>query len=111
MQHVTLSDIPGTVGGIRVVRTASRKNHEWIYGTPKSDASADRVVPLAPWLADELRDYLTRVHPFAGKYGHAPLFPGRRNRHAFDWVKPVCAASLYEHYLQPVCRALGLGHC
>lgn len=27
----------------------------------------------------------------------------------FDWAKPVCAASLYEHYLQPACRALGLG--
>ncbi|WP_210687361.1 site-specific integrase [Mycolicibacterium sp. GESEQ-9] len=109
VQDVTLSDIPGTVGSIRVVRTAARKNREWTYGTPKSDASADRVVPLAPWLADELRQYLTTVHPFAGKYGHAPLFPGRRNRHAFDWAKPVCATSLYEHYLQPACRALGLG--
>lgn len=109
VQDVTLSDMPGTVGSIRVVRTASRKNREWAYGTPKSDASADRVVPLAPWLADELRDYLTTVHPFAGKHGHAPLFPGRRNRHAFDWAKPVCAASLYEHYLQPACKAIGLG--
>lgn len=67
-------------------------------------------MPLAPWLADELRDYLTTVHPFgAGKYAHAPLFPGRRNRYVFDWAKPVCAASLYEHYLQPACRALKLG--
>lgn len=109
VQDATLSDIPGTVGSIRVVRTAARKNREWTYGTPKSDASADRVVPLAPWLADELRDYLTTVHPFAGKYPHAPLFPGRRNRYVFDWAKPVCAASLYEHYLQPATRALGLG--
>ncbi|WP_373145921.1 tyrosine-type recombinase/integrase, partial [Mycobacterium marinum] len=38
-----------------------------------------------------------------------PLFPGRRNRYVFDWAKPVCAASLYEHYLQPACRAMGLG--
>lgn len=120
VQDVTLSDIPGTVGSIRVVRTATRRRTkgadgspsstpQWTYGTPKSDASADRVVPLAPWLADELRDYLTTVHPFAGKYGHSPLFPGRRNRYVFDWAKPVCAASLYEHYLQPACRALGLG--
>lgn len=57
----------------------------------------------------DANDYLTKVHPFAGKHGHAPLFPGRRNRHAFDWAKPVCAASLYEHYLQPATRALGLG--
>lgn len=66
-------------------------------------------MPLAPWLADELRVYLTTVHPFAGKYRIAPLFPGGRNRHVFDWAKPVYAASLYEHYLQPACKALGLG--
>lgn len=82
LQDVTLSDIPGTVGSIRVVRTATRKGRQWQYGTPKSDASADRVVPLAPWLADELRDYLTAVHPFnatnaaGNKYiPHAPLSP------------------------------------
>ena len=107
---MTLSDIPGTVGSIRVVRTNQRKNRQWKHGTPKSDASTDRVVPLAPWLADEVRDYLTKVHPFAAKYPHAPLFPGRRNRHAFDWAKPVHAANLYEHYLQPACRALKLGN-
>ncbi|OCB25696.1 integrase [Mycobacterium malmoense] len=117
VQDVTLSDIPGTVGSIRVVRTAMRKMGQWQYGTPKSDASSDRVVPLAPWLADELRQYLTTVHPFgsregtAGKYlPNAPLFPGRRNRYVFDWAKPVCAASLYEHYLQPACRELELGN-
>lgn len=125
VQDVTLSDIPGTVGSIRVVRTAMRKGRVWTYGTPKSEASTDRVVPLAPWLADELRQYLTTVHPFAGNeaaassehsrcvnaryIAHAPLFPGRRNRYVFDWAKPVHAGSLYEHYLQPACRALGLG--
>ncbi|MCV7343799.1 tyrosine-type recombinase/integrase [Mycolicibacterium rhodesiae] len=116
VQDVTLSDIPGTVGSIRVERTAKRKNRDWTYGTPKSDASSDRVVPLAPWLADELRVYLTDTHPFSAmntagnRYiPHAPLFPGRRNRYVFDWAKPVCAASLYEHYLQPACRSLKLG--
>jgi len=44
VQDVTL-DIPGTVGGIRIERTAKRKNRVWTYGTPKSDASSDRVVP------------------------------------------------------------------
>ena len=66
-------------------------------------------MPLAPWLADELRDYLTTVHPFAGKYRHAPLFPGRRSRSAFDWARPVVADNLYDNYLQPACAALGLG--
>lgn len=113
VQDVRLSDIPGTVGSIRITRTARRKDRVWVYGTPKSDASTDRVVPLAPWLADELRDYMTQVHPFAGKkrLPNAPQFPGRRNRYVFDWAKPVCAAALYEHYLQPACIALGLGHC
>lgn len=115
---VSLSDIPGTVGSIRVVRTMKRARPEgagqdapleWIEGTPKSDTSTDRVVPLAPWLADELRDYLTTVHPFAGKYRHAPLFPGRRSRTAFDWAHPVVADNLYDNYLQPACTALGLG--
>ncbi|BCI86060.1 hypothetical protein NIIDMKKI_12660 [Mycobacterium kansasii] len=116
MRDVTLSDIPGTVGSIRVVRTAKRKRRQWIYGTPKSDASTDRVVPLAPWLADELRDYLTNVHPFSPtstqgmKYiPHAPLFPGRRNRYTFDWAKPVHAGSLHEHYFAQACRECGLG--
>lgn len=110
VRDVTLSEIPGTIGAIRVVRTAARKGRQWSYGTPKSDASADRIVPLASWFADELRDYLTTVHPFAGKIPHAPLFPGRRNRFVFDWAKPVHAGSLYEHYLQPACKALGLGN-
>ncbi len=72
-------------------------------------------MPLAPWLADELRQYLTTVRPFgsaqsAGGKRHpkAPLFPGRRNRYVFDRAKPVCAASLYEHHFAPACRALGL---
>jgi integrase len=111
VQDVTLSDIPGTVGSIRIARTAKRKGRQWIYGTPKSEASSDRVVPLAPWLADEMRQYLTTVHPFAGKkrIAYAPLFPGRRNRYTFDWAKPVHAGSLHEHYLAQACRECGLG--
>lgn len=128
VQDVTLSDISGTVGSIRVVRTMKRSRPEgaapdaplqWIEGTPKSDASTDRVVPLAPWLADELREYLTTAHPFAGKLrdtkgkthliAHAPLFPGRRSRSHFDWAKPVVADNLYDNYLQPATKALGLG--
>lgn len=109
VQDVTLSTHPATVGGIRVVRTAARKSGTWTYGTPKSDASTDRVVPLAPWLADEMRDYLSRIHPFARKYPHAPLFPGRLSRHSFDWAHPVVADNLYDNYLQPATKALGLG--
>lgn len=125
---LTLSDIPGTVGSVRVQRTAQRRGGKWSQGTPKSDASTNRVVPLAPWLADDLRDYLTAVRPFACK-PHAPLFPGRRTRArtgpvthpadaelehlefvaGFDWSKPIVVDNVYHNYFQPACKALGLG--
>ncbi len=68
-------------------------------------------MPDNTWLADELRQYLTTVHPFAGKKRivHAPLFPGRRSRSNFDWAKPVVADNLYDNYLQPGRRPLALG--
>ena len=124
VQDVTLSDISGTVGALGVTRTAAKKRvpgedrPQWVEGTPKSDASTNRVVPLAPWLADDLRDYLTSVHPFAGKHANAPLFPGRRagsstsnDVAAFDWAKPVVVDNLYHNYFQPACKALGFGSC
>jgi integrase len=125
VHDITLSDISGTVGSIRVQRTAQKVRPEgadstaplqWQEGTPKSDASTDRVIPLAPWLADDMRNYLTQVHPFAGKkrIGHAPLFPGKRARAGrsaakvedFDWAKPIVADNLYHNYFQPACKAL-----
>lgn len=136
VQDVTLSDIPGTVGSVRVSRTKKKARPEgadenaplaWTEGTPKSDSSTDRVIPLAPWLADDLRDYLTGVHPFGAKanakrsstasthyIGHAPLFPGKRTRAGksavqvadFDWAKPIVADNLYHNYFQPACKAL-----
>lgn len=134
LQDVTLSDIPGTVGSLRVVRTMKKARPEgaaegapleWIEGTPKSDASTDRVVPLASWLADDLRDYLTTVHPFSAvnvagnKYiPHAPLFPAKRTRAGksqaavedFDWAHPIVVDNLYHNYFQPATKALGLGN-
>lgn len=132
VQDITLSDIPGTVGSVRITRTkkkgravsegdeqGERAPLVWIEGTPKSDASTDRTIPLAPWLADDMRDYMSRVHPFAGKkrIGHAPLFPGKRTRAGkaavqvedFDWAKPIVVDNVYHNYFQPACKALGLG--
>ena len=64
-----------------------------------------------------MRVYLLDEHPFSAintqghKYiAHAPLFPGRRNRYVFDWAQPVHAGNLYENYLQPAPKALGLGN-
>lgn len=128
VQDITLSDIPGTVGSVRITRTKKKARPEgtaddaplvWIEGTPKSDASTDRTVPLAPWLADDMRHYLSHVHPFAGKkrIAHAPLFPGKRTRAGksavqvedFDWAKPIVVDNVYHNYFQPACKALGLG--
>ncbi|OBF82309.1 integrase [Mycobacterium sp. 852002-51163_SCH5372311] len=132
VQDITLSDIPGTVGSVRICRTKKKgravteaDEHDepaplvWIEGTPKSDASTDRTIPLPPWLADDMREYLTRIHPFADKkrIAHAPLFPGKRTRAGksavqvedFDWAKPIVADNLYHNYFQPACKALGLG--
>jgi integrase len=73
-------------------------------------------------LADDLRDYLTAVHPFGDraskKYiAFAPLFAGKRTRMGksaagvedFDWAKPIVVDNLYHNYFQPACKALGLG--
>lgn len=55
VQDVTLSDIPGTVGAVRIARTKKKARPtgaeentplEWQEGTPKSDASTDRTVRL-----------------------------------------------------------------
>lgn len=131
VQDVTLSDIAGTAGAMRVSRTASKQTGKWIWGTPKT-AKSERVVPLAPWLADDVRDYLTNVHPFSGlaapnaarnlspkgRYiAHAPLFPGKRTRAGksavdmadFDWARPLVVDNVYHNYFQPACKALGLG--
>lgn len=128
VQDVALSDIPGTAGAVRVSRTVTRRQGEWQQGTPKT-AKSVRTVPLAPWLADDMRDYLSRVHPFsatsravtAGRthhISHAPLFPGRRNDRGgttvgdvshFDWAKPIAVDNLYHNYFQPASKALGLG--
>ncbi|OBK19392.1 hypothetical protein A5636_18540 [Mycobacterium asiaticum] len=115
---VTLPDIPGTVGAVRVRRTATKRQGEWIAGTPKT-AKSDRVVPLATWLADDLRDYLTTVHPFSAmstqgqRYiAHAPLFPGKRTRAGstavevadFNWAGGQGGLEVVvvqvEHYMQ-----------
>ncbi len=122
IQDLTLSDIPATVGSIRVVRTLKKARPkggtddvplQWIEGTPKSDASTDRTIPLAPWLAEDMRAYLTQVHPFSGigtsskRIDHAALFPGKRTRAGkaevsaqdFDWAKPLVVDNVYHNLL------------
>ena len=131
VQDLTLSDVPGTVGAVRVSRTATKKRlpdedrPQWITGTPKSDASTNRVVPLAPWLADDMR-LLDSRSPFCRQDTRrrrcgaphcartAVSWSACRQSTSddvaqFDWAKPVVVDNLYHNYFQPACKALGLG--
>jgi len=119
---LTLSDLPGTVGVVRIARTSTKTDNGWRTGTPKT-AKSERTVPLAPWLADDMRDFLSRVHPFSGlgksrkRIAHAPLFPGKRTRAGkavaavedFNWAQPLVVDNVYHNYFQPAIKALGLG--
>jgi hypothetical protein len=66
-------------GSARGGAACSTRRHagkaEWITGTPGSRASR-RTVPLPPWLAARMADYLANTH---GDNGNptAPLFPRR----------------------------------
>lgn len=71
-------------------------------------------MPLEPWLADDLREYLAHTHPRSGD-PTAPLFPGRLSLQAakaagrnvkvssdrFDWTVPVDLNNFYKRYMQP----------
>ena len=48
-------------GTVRVQRTKTRRKAEWVTGTPKSKTSR-RTVPLPPWLAARMADYLAPNH-------------------------------------------------
>ena len=116
---LVLSEISGTAGAVRVQRTKTKTRDPktgkfcWPAEPTKTDES-DRVVPLEPWLADDLRDYLATTHhrpcdPLA------PLFPGRLNlaqakaqgrnvkdsADRFDWDTPVDLNNFYKRYMQP----------
>lgn len=68
---------PGPRCAVSVRRTKGRKNGEWVTGTLKSKKSR-RTVPLPPWLATKLADYLAIDHPRASE-PTAPLWPSRNN--------------------------------
>jgi integrase len=101
---------------VRVARTKERKNGVWVIGTLKSKKSR-RTVPLPPWLAAKVADYLKRTHPRA-KDDTAPLWPGRsatvvahigkRRQTAHDWDDPVDMPTFYRRVFRPALLAAGL---
>lgn len=101
---------------VNVRRTAHRKGGQWVSGTLKSKASR-RAVPLPPWLATKMADYLAE-HPRADE-PTAPLWPSRRNgggyraegqRYAvpLDWSQPLALGSFYDTIMKPALEAIGL---
>lgn len=102
---------------VQIRRTKSRRDGEWVTGTPKS-ARSRRSVPLPPWLAEKLRDYLANDHPRADE-PTAPLWPSRKNgggyrpkggRYAvpLDWSQPLAMGTFYDTIMKPALEAVGL---
>jgi integrase len=108
---------PGPRCAVKVRRTKDRKNGEWQTGTLKSKKSR-RTVPLPPWLAERMADYLATDHPRANE-PTAPLWPSRNNgggyrakdeRYAvpLDWSRPLALGTFYDTILKPALEAAGL---
>jgi integrase len=76
-----------------------------------------RTVPLPPWLAERMADYLADTHPRAAE-PTTPLWPGRganviahvgtRRRTAYAWDEPVDMPTFYRRVFRPALVAAGL---
>jgi integrase len=108
---------PGPRCSVNVRRTKDRKNGAWQTGTLKSKKSR-RTVPLPPWLAGRMADYLATDHPRTDE-PTAPLWPSRNNgggyrakgeRYAvpLDWSQPLAIGTFYDTILKPALEAVGL---
>ena len=111
---------------VYVRRAKKRTNGQWVTDTLKSAKSA-RTVPLPPWLAERMADYLTPdAHPTPGAAAahpaadtpQAPLWPNRalggaRRRGCravapLDYTEPVDTTAFYKNLLRPALEAVGL---
>jgi integrase len=113
VRDLTLTTGPdGTVrGSVRVQRTKSRRQREWVTGTPKSKTSK-RTVPLPPWLATRLAAYLADTHP-ASNNPTAVLWPRRLHgnhviKPQLDWSVPLDLNGLQSKIIRPALEAIGL---
>lgn len=101
---------------VNVRRTKARRGGQWVVGTLKSKRSR-RTVPLPPWLAQRMRDYLDTVHPRSDD-ASASLWPSRTvggyrtpDRLAaasLDWSQPPHMPTFYENVFRPALVAVGL---
>lgn len=108
---------PGPRCSANVRRTKERKGGQWVVGTLKSKKSR-RTVPLPPWLAERMGEYLATDHPRANE-STAPLWPSRNNgggyrakgaRYAvpLDWSQPLAMGAFYDTIFKPAFEAVGL---
>ena len=101
--------------GVTVRRAKKRQGGGWIADTLKS-TNSQRTVPLPPWLATRLADYLAE-HPH-GNNPQAPLWPNRalggvRRRGCraiapLDYSEPVDVGAFYKNLFRPALEAVGL---
>jgi integrase len=107
---------PGPRCVVNVRRSKKRREGQWIADTLKS-ARSTRTVPLPPWLAAKVSDYLADDHPLA-KEPTAPLWPNRAlggSRHQgqlavapLDFLEPVDTGAFYKNLFRPALAAVGL---
>ena len=108
---------PGSRCTVHVRRVKERKGGQWVTGTPKSKKSR-RSVPLPPWLATKLADYLTDTHSRAEE-PTAPLWPSRKNGGSYrpkgqryavplDRTQPLAPGTFYDTIMKPALVAVGL---
>ncbi|MFF0099795.1 tyrosine-type recombinase/integrase [Micromonospora sp. NPDC005257] len=108
-------------GYVDVHRTRRKEGGAWVVDTPKSEESTRRV-ELPPWLAEDLRSYLTGTHERADE-PTAPLFPnrkpgatyatnadGKKVREGFrlNWAEPVEPGAFYRNIFKKAVQAAGL---
>ncbi len=108
---LNVSDVDALHSRLHVIRTRQRINGALTEHTPKSGKS--RIVPLSPWLRDDLAAYLAG-HP-NGANPDAPLWPGRSPapqpsglRGAMDWTRPFEHAVFYRRMWKPALQAANL---
>ncbi|HTX55238.1 MAG TPA: site-specific integrase [Candidatus Baltobacteraceae bacterium] len=107
---------PGPSCTVHVRRAKKRQAGEWTTDTLKS-ARSRRDVPLPPWLATKLVDYLANTHP-RGTEALAPLWPNRalggarrrgcRAAAPLDFTEPCDMGTYYKNLLKPAFEAVGL---
>jgi integrase len=98
---------------VKVQRTVSRVEGEWVFSQPKS-ANSVRDVPLPGFLVAELREYID-AHPRRSEPS-APLWPARRrggygtNRGALVWDGQISIGHVYATHFLPALERLGIPH-